>query len=416
MRAKIPRGEPAVEPGIINDGKAVGNIPVDHGGGPNIPARAPMESSDTRDTLAAKLERKRRLEQEQYKMIVDLYGHYRNGTFLSIDVVNSTKLKEGEDSLRVVQTFQAFHRFINECTWQSLTSVFSGDGVMCLFEKPQDAVDVAICIMRGLGDFNRIHSSLRRYLNIRLGINTGTFLVDAVDDLGKVTERDIDLAGHLQKYARPGELLISAATWEKLANKEDFKRQWKSIDNTPVYRYRYNFSPRSEQTSWSRWWSLFQRWGLARVWASPGSLRRRRLALGVLGLLLMMSALLLYGQRRSGHPVNVAQESIPLVVDNQIKYLGPNKYLSEAKIKQGTTLTPLPDNVFLVIPNGKNTDYNRKNGIYENTVYQLEKQEDGRYYVSKYGIFAIKVEMMDDYLIFVSKKDAEDYVHTKSEK
>jgi class 3 adenylate cyclase len=401
---------------IISDINILGEHPINGGGESHIALHAPMGNSDVRGTLAAKLERKKELEQEQYKMIVDLYGHYRNGTFLSIDVVNSTKLKEGEDSLKVIQTFQAFHRFVNEHIRRSLTSVFSGDGVMCLFETPQDAVEVAISIMRDLRDFNKIDSSLRRYLNIRLGINTGTLLLDSVGDLGRVTERDIDVAGHLQKYSRPGELLISAATWEKLANKEEFNRRWKNIDNTTVYCYRHNFSVRSEESGWSRYWSFFQRWGRARGWELPVSLRRRRLALGVLVLLLMVSGLLLYGQRRSGHLINLAQEGIPVVVDNRIKYVGPSKYLSEAKIKQGISLIPLPDNVFLVIPKEKNTEDNRKNGIFGNTVYQLEKREDGKYYVNNYGMFGVKVEIVDDCLIFLNRKDAENYVQGTSDK
>jgi len=401
---------------IINDINMIDNMPTDGVGRPHIALCAPMEDTDKKNTLAAKLERKKELEQEQYKMIVDLYGHYRNGTFLSIDICNSTKLKEGEDSLRVIQTFQAFHRFINEHTRRSLTSVFSGDGVMCLFEKPQDAVEVAIAIMRELGDFNKTQSLLRGYLNIRCGINTGTLFLDNIDDLGRVTERDIDIAGHFQKYARPGEVLISAATWEKLANKDEFKRQWKSIDKTRVYRYRYKFAPLSGHSGWSRYRSFFQRWGLARGWKLPPSLRRPRLALGVLGLLLTLSGLLLYGQRRSGHLINLTRERIPVVIDNRIKYVGQSKYLSEAKIKQGMSLIPLPDNVFLVIPKEKNTEYNRKNGIHEHIVYPLEKREDGKYYVNKYGIFAVQLEIMDDYLIFLNRKDAENSVQEKTGK
>jgi class 3 adenylate cyclase len=401
---------------IINDINSISDTLIDSGGGSHVARSAPMGNSDVRDALAAKLERRKELEQEQYKMIVDLYGHYRNGTFLSIDVVNSTKLKEGEDSLRVIQTFQAFHRFINEHTRRSLTSVFSGDGVMCLFEKAQDAVEVAVSIMRDLGDFNKTDSSLRGDLNIRLGINTGTLLLDSVDDLGRVTERDIDVAGHLQKYSRPGELLISAATWEKLTDKEEFVRRWKNIDNTRVYRYRHNFSPRLEEAGWARYWSFFQRWSRARGQELPVSLTRRRLALGGLMLLLMVSGLLLYGQRRSGHLINLAQEHIPVVVDNQIKYVGPSKYLSEAKIKQGISLIPLPDNVFLVIPKEKNTEDNRKNGIFGNTVYQLEKREDGKYYVNNYGMSGVKVEIVDDCLIFLDRKDAEKYVQGTSDK
>jgi hypothetical protein len=211
-------------------------------------------------------------------------------------------------------------------------------------------------------------------------------------------------------------LLISAATWEKLANKEEFKKQWKKIDDTIVYRYRSKLSPLSEQAGWSRYRSFFQRWVPARGWKLPASPTQRRLTLGVLGLLLLVSGLLFYGQRRSGHLINLAQERVPVVINNQLKHVGQRKYLSEAKIRQGNALLPLPDNVFLVIPKEKNTEYNRKNGVHENTVYELEKQKDGKYYVNKYGIFAVQIEIMDDYLIFLARKDAENYAQGKSDK
>jgi hypothetical protein len=109
-------------------------------------------------------------------------------------------------------------------------------------------------------------------------------------------------------------------------------------------------------------------------------------------------------------------ERIPVVINNQIKNLGQSKYLTEAKIRQGNSLIPLPNNVFLVIPKDRNTPYNQKNGIYEHKIYPLERQGDGKYYVSKYGIFAVQVEVMDDYLIFLTRKDAENYLRDKSAK
>ena len=235
VRAEITvKGEITDQVGSLNE------IPVASADRSHIAA---MGNTEKQETLAKKLERKKELEQEQYKMIVDLYGHYRNGTFLSIDIVNSTKLKEGEDSLKVIQTFQAFHRYIAEHITGCLASVFSGDGVMCLYETPQKAVDVAIDIFSGLKQFNKEQSSLRRYLNVRVGINTGTLLLDDVQELGKIAERDIDIAGHLQKYGRPGEILISASTWERIASKTDFKKRWQTIDDTVVYKYRRTFSP-----------------------------------------------------------------------------------------------------------------------------------------------------------------------------
>ena len=375
---------------------------------------AGMGKTEDQETLAKKLERKKALEQEQYKIIVDLYGHYRNGTFLSIDIVNSTKLKEGEDSLKVVQTFQAFHRYIAEHMTGSLASVFSGDGVMCLYEAPQKAVDVAITILSGLKQFNQEQSSLRRYLNVRIGINTGTLLLDNLKDLGKITERDIDIAGHLQKYGCPGELLISASTHERIANKTDFKKRWQTIDDTVVYKYRRTFSPSARRgrslLSLSR--SHRVSWGLK----MPRLMSSRKMVLSLLTLLLLVSGLLLYNDWRSGLPLPLVGEKLPVVINNRIKNLGQSKYLTEAKIRQGNAVIPLPNSAFLVIPRERNTQYNHKNGIYENKIYPLEKQGDGKYYVTRYGIFAVQVEMLDDYLIFLTRKDAENYLQEKAEK
>jgi hypothetical protein len=285
---------------------------------------------------------------------------------------------------------------------------------MCLYETPQKAVDVAIDIFSGLKQFNKEQSSLRRYLNVRVGINTGTLLLDDVQELGKIAERDIDIAGHLQKYGRPGELLISASTWERIANRTDFKKRWQAIDDTVVYRYRRTFSPSAgrgrlplplsspHRASWGR--------------KMPRLMSSRNMVLSLLALLLLVSGLLLYDRRKTGLPLPLPGEKIPVVINNLIKNVGQSKYLTEAKIRQGNSLVPIPNNVFLVIPKEINTQYNRKNGIYENTIYPLEKQGDGKYYVSKYGIFAVQVEIMDDYFIFLTRKDAENYLRGKPEK
>jgi class 3 adenylate cyclase len=378
---------------------------------------AAMRHADTQETLAKKLERKRKLEQEQYRMIVDLYGHYRNGTFLSIDIVNSTKLKEGEDSLKVLQTFQAFHRYIAEHITGSLASVFSGDGVMSLYDAPRKAVATAINILSGLKQFNKEESSLRRYLNVRVGINTGVLLLDDVKDLGRIAERDIDIAGHLQKYGRPGALLISATTWEKIANRSDFKKRWRTIDDRVVFKYRRTFSPSAGRGRSS---SFLERvhgasWGL-KMFRLMSSRKVVLSLLSLLILLLLVSGLPLYNHWKSGLALPLRGEKVPVVINNQIKNLGQGKFLTEAKIRQGNSFLPLPRVVFLVIPGEKNTQYNRKNGIYEKRIYSLEKERDGKYYVSRYGIFPVQVEIMDDYLIFLTRKDAENYLQGRTEK
>jgi class 3 adenylate cyclase len=395
---------------ILNHVNSLNDMPV---AGADRPHIAGVGNAETQETLAKKLERKRKLEQEQYRMIVDLYGHYRDGTFLSIDIVNSTKLKEGEDSLKVIQTFQAFHRYIAEHISGSLASVFSGDGVMCLYDAPQKAVDIAINILTGLKRFNKEQSSLRRYLDVRVGINTGTLLLDDVKDLGTIAERDIDIAGHLQKYSRPGELLISASTWEKIANKTDFKKRWQTIDDTVVYKYRRTFSASARRGPSSL--SLVRAHGASWGLRMPRLMRSPKIVLSLLTLIVVVSGLLLYSDWKSGLPLPLAAEKVPVVINNQIKNVGQGKYLTEVKIRQGNSLIPLPDAVFLVIPREKNTQYNRKNGIYENIIYPLEKQGDGKYYVTRYGIFALQVEILDDYLIFLTRKDAENHLQGKKQ-
>jgi len=394
-----------------------------------------MSGKSPRPTLVEKLERHRELEQKQSKAIVDLYSHYRNGTFLSVDIVSSTKLKEGEDSLKVVRTFQAFHQYLNRHTRGALTSLFSGDGVMSLFKRPQDAVDVALRILDGLRAFNREESSLSRYLNVRLGINTGTLLLDDGKDLGRLTEWDIDVAWHLQKHGRPGDLLISRSTWEQIGNKGDFKKHWRKIVHTRIYRYRYPPAPVSEVPGWARQRSPWREHSWGRAWQQPGLLAARRVAWGSLILIVAASCLLLYSRWKTGPPStsvnrllslvmgnranNVAgdsnsgaallavQERIPVVIGNLMTNMGESKYLTKALLKQDNGLLSLPDKVFLIIPRNKNTLYNRKNGLHEETIYPLYKDKNDRYCVNNFGLFTVQVEIQDDYLIFLTKKDAD---------
>jgi len=104
------------------------------------------------------------------------------------------------------------------------------------------------------------------------------------------------------------------------------------------------------------------------------------------------------------------QELIPIVIGNIVTNMGENKYLFRAKIKEGDKLSLLPDKVFLVIPRNKNTLYNRKNGLHEETIYPLHKHNNDRYLVNNYGLFTVQVEILDDYLIFLTTKAAENYL------
>jgi class 3 adenylate cyclase len=255
-----------------------------------------MSTERAGPTLVEKLQRQKELEQEQSNVIVDLYSHYRNGTFMSVDVVNSAKLKEGEDSLKVVRTFLAFHRYLSRLTRGALASLFSGDGVICLFKRPQEAVNVAISILKHLEAFNREESALSGYLNVRVGIHSGTVLLDNTDDLAKVTAWDMDVAWHLQKNGRPGSLLISRSTWKQIGNQRDFRRAWRKIAQTGVYSYRYGFCPGCNVPGSIALRSPWRGEAWRREVGQPVLFARRRMVWSLLILLITASCFLVYSR------------------------------------------------------------------------------------------------------------------------
>jgi class 3 adenylate cyclase len=376
-----------------------------------------MEAENTAprpESLAEKLERKREMEKEQFTMMTDLYGHYRNGTFLSIDIVGSTRLKEGEDSLKVMQAFQAFHRFISENIYGSLGSVFSGDGVMCLFGEAPEAVNAALRILKGLEKFNKEESQLKKYLNVRVGINSGTILADVVKDLGKVTERNIDIAGHLQKFARPGEMLISAFTWELIADQDDFIKQWKTIDNVVVYRYKYNTTPLAEQPYWNRASRSIETMieeKIAPRWDRIRKYFNLRYIICILVTVVTFAILVIFylqWDRKSNN--GPSGEKSALIENNRVRGMGPDLRLGHARIRSEGRWTDLPNSIYLVIPKGTNTSANEKNGIRENKVITLHRDTSGYFAAVSLGFFSKELEVRNGYLIFLTREEAERYL------
>src|SRR4051794_10091801 len=95
----------------------------------------------------------------------------KTSTFVSIDVVDSTALKSGENEQDVIYTFLSYHKLIRELAYEHHGELItiSGDGVMCRFERGDDAAAVVAHILASLLAFNKRQNRLSRGFALRLG-------------------------------------------------------------------------------------------------------------------------------------------------------------------------------------------------------------------------------------------------------
>lgn len=141
-----------------------------------------------------------RLKQEEMK-----------ATFLSLDVVGSTRMKAENDALSVEFTFSEYHRYIETLANRHGGRIHStaGDGVICVFDEPSHAFDAGRAMLGGLFEFNTFRNRLNTGIELRAGLHTGTVSAPGNDASRVDFAHVIDLAAHLQKDAEPGTLAVS---------------------------------------------------------------------------------------------------------------------------------------------------------------------------------------------------------------
>ncbi len=143
----------------------------------------------------------------------------RDGTFLDVDIADSYGLKASE--LRPERVFVSFERFrgyvakqVGEHAGAILNS--NGDEVMAFFGSADAAVGCARALLAELPAWNARENLLERGFRVRIGIHTGRSAVDL--QIGVAYSPVLDVAGHLQKNAPIGGVLISEATHKALAS------------------------------------------------------------------------------------------------------------------------------------------------------------------------------------------------------
>ena len=139
------------------------------------------------------------------------------GSFLDVDVVESRLMKGGgEKAEHIIVSFDRFRSYVSgiceEFDGQVLNS--NGDELMCFFESAGSALLAGSAILERLSAFNRDLNLLSKDFRFRLGVHTGTSLVDL--SAGIAYSDVLDTAGHIQKQADTNTMLISEPTLESV--------------------------------------------------------------------------------------------------------------------------------------------------------------------------------------------------------
>ncbi len=156
--------------------------------------------------------------QDLLKQLVDLQDHLREGqqaaTFLSLDVVGSTKMKLDKDPLAIEFTFTEYHNYVARIAEKHFGNVHStaGDGITVAFDNPQNAFNAARQIQTGLVEFNAFRNKIETPLQLRAGIHSGQVVAPEAGNMSSINFASvIDIAAHLQKECPIGGVAISDA-------------------------------------------------------------------------------------------------------------------------------------------------------------------------------------------------------------
>jgi class 3 adenylate cyclase len=135
-------------------------------------------------------------------------------TFLSVDIVGSTRLKSESDPLSVEFTFNEYHKFVEAVAVRHNGRVHStaGDGVTVAFDDPKSAYAAGRSLLAGLFEFNAFRNKLGRPIELRGGLHTGSVLAPGQDIKSVNFAHVIDVAAHMQKVSPVGCLVVSETT------------------------------------------------------------------------------------------------------------------------------------------------------------------------------------------------------------
>ena len=197
-----------------------------------IPGPAPPRTEvklNRKDLLEIYAKTKKSLEEHKVLM-----------AFLSIDVVNSTGMKAGEEPGIAERDFRHYKRMVEKALNANkvLKSAWTPDGVMAGFRSVAEAVRAAQGVITGLKQFNREVKAIKCDFSVRTGINAGEVFCDDATPMEEMTDMVIDIAGHMQKYGCVNGIAITKRAIEPLLGEFKFTDAARLVDGLPVYEWR----------------------------------------------------------------------------------------------------------------------------------------------------------------------------------
>jgi serine/threonine protein kinase/class 3 adenylate cyclase len=170
-----------------------------------------------------------------------LYAGKQHLAFLSVDIVGSTKMKQGEDKLVVEHAFVEYRKFLERILKTHNVWKFAStpDGTMAAFQKADDAVCAAQAVLKELDWFNDGVHRLRSRFSVRCGVNVGEVIFPPDKNLEEITDEVIDVAGHMQKYATADSLWVAKDALKEVADPAGFHMiEDRQVDNRTAFEWR----------------------------------------------------------------------------------------------------------------------------------------------------------------------------------
>jgi hypothetical protein len=153
-----------------------------------------------------------------------LFQQKRRLAFLSIEVVDATRMRAAEDKLVVEHAFAEYRKFVDRIlssnnAWKT---AWRSDTVLGAFVSLDAAVRSGQEVLQQLPWFNDGVHQLRHKFEARCGVSAGEVVAPDDRELDEITDETLDLARQLQAGAAPGTLVLTRDALGEVANQEGF--------------------------------------------------------------------------------------------------------------------------------------------------------------------------------------------------